>query len=309
MSLRKSIAIALSAATLFALAGCGTTDDSSDSASTKSDSKSTASTFDASTVKKDDAIAAMLPESITKDGKLSIGAELTYAPAEFVGEDGKTPQGYDIDLAKALAAVFGLDVDVVSSSFDSIIPAVGTKYDLGISGFTVDEDRLDAANWVTYGQAGMTYAVKKGNPEGIDVANLCGVKIAAQTGTVEEESAKETAEQCKKDGKEETEVQSFDQQTAAATAVVTGKADVFYADTPITGYAIQQTDGQLETLGEDSDVSPLGIAIAKDDQQTTDAVKAAVEKLIADGTYKKIFDSWGAEGVMIDAPKVNDATI
>jgi polar amino acid transport system substrate-binding protein len=56
-------------------------------------------------------------------------------------------------------------------------------------------------------------------------------------------------------------------------------------------------------------VSPLGIAISKDDQKTTAAVKAAVEKLISDGTYKKIFDGWGAEGVMIDAPKVNDATV
>lgn len=309
MSLRKSIAIALSAATLFALAGCGTTDEA-DSSSTGSTSDSSASSkFDASTVKKDDAIAAMLPDSITKDGKLTIGAELTYAPAEFVDADGKTPQGYDIDLAKALAAVFGLKVDVVSSSFDSIIPSVGTKYDLGISGFTVDEDRLDAANWVTYGKAGMTYAVKKGNPNKIDVNNLCGVKIAAQTGTVEEESAKETAAACKKAGKDEAEVQSFDQQTAAATAVVSGKADVFYADTPVTGYAIQQTDGQLETLGDDTDVSPLGIAVAKGDDKTTQAVEKAVAKLIEDGTYKKIFDGWGAEGVMIDAPKVNSAQV
>lgn len=309
MSLRKSIAIALSAATLFALAGCGTTDEA-DSSAKASDTDTTASaTFDASTVKKDDEIAAMLPESVTKDGKLSVGAELTYAPAEFVGEDGKTAQGYDVDLTKALAAVFGLEAETVSSSFDSIIPAVGSKYDLGISGFTVNEERLDAANWVTYGKAGMTYAVKKGNPEGIDANNLCGVKIAAQTGTVEEESAKETAAQCEKDGKDKVEVQSFDQQTSAATAVVTGKADVFYADTPVTGYAIKQTEGQLETLGDDADVSPLGVAVAKGDDATTKAVEAAIKKLIADGTYKKIFEAWGAEGVMIDAPKVNDATV
>jgi polar amino acid transport system substrate-binding protein len=308
MSLRKSITIALSAATLFAVAGCGTTDDSDTSSSAKSSTSSSAK-FDASTIKKDAKIAAMLPDSITKDGTLTVGAELTYAPAEFVGSDGKTPQGYDIDLTKALAAVFGLKADVVSSSFDTIIPSVGTKYDLGISGFTVNKDRLAAANWVTYGKAGMTYAVKKGNPEKINVNNLCGVKISAQTGTVEEQSAKETAAKCKKDGKAETEVQSFDEQTAAATAVTTGKADIFYADTPVTGYAVKQTDGALETLGEDAEVSPLGIAIAKGDSKTTAAVKAAVEKLISDGTYKKIFDGWGAEGVMIDTPKVNDATV
>lgn len=310
MSLRKSLAIALSAATLFALAGCGTTDESDSSASADNGTKSsTSSAYDASGIKKDEKIAAMLPDSITKDGKLTVGAELTYAPAEFVGEDGKTAQGYDVDLTKALAAVFGLEAETVSSSFDSIIPAVGTKYDLGISGFTVNDERLGAVNMVNYGKAGMTYAVQKGNPKKIDVTNLCGVKIAAQTGTVEEESAKKTAEQCEKDGKDKAEVQSFDQQTSAATAVVTGKADVFYADTPITGYAIKQTNGQLETLGEDAEVSPLGIAVSKDDEQTTKAVQAALQKLIDDGEYKKIFEGWGADGVMIDTPKINSATV
>lgn len=304
MSLRKTLAAALSAATLITLAACGTSDETDTSAATEDTS---AATFDPSTVKKDDELAAMLPESITKDGKLTVGAELTYAPAEFVGEDGKTAQGFDVDLTKALAALFGLEAETVSSSFDSIIPAVGSKYDLGISAFTINPERLDAVSMVSYGQAGMTYAVKTGNPGNFDTADLCGTKIAAQVGTVEEEAAKEAAAKCEADGKDKIEVMSFDQQTKAATAVTTGQADLFYADTPVTGYAIKQADGQLETLGENEDSAPLGIAVAKDDTQTLEAVQKAVQKLIDDGTYAKIFKAWGVEPAMIETAEINPA--
>ncbi len=55
------------------------------------------------------------------------------------------------------------------------------------------------------------------------------------------EGRNETAKQCKADGKKDITIQSSKQQTDATTAVVTGKADVFFADSPVVGYAIAQT--------------------------------------------------------------------
>ncbi len=52
-------------------------------------------------------------------------------------------------------------------------------------------------------------------------------------------------------------------QTDVTTNVVTGKADVFYADSPVAGYAIAQTDGQLEMLGKVEGIAPEGIVIKK----------------------------------------------
>ncbi len=54
-------------------------------------------------MKKDDDIAKLLPDYVTKDGKLTIGMDTSYAPAEFLAADGKTPVGFDVDIAKALA--------------------------------------------------------------------------------------------------------------------------------------------------------------------------------------------------------------
>ena len=109
MSLSKGIqsaaAAALSAAMLIAVAACGTTD-STDTASKSGDSsKDSSSTsiqgFDTSSIQKDDEIAALLPDSVAGDGTLTVGADTSYAPAEFLAEDGKTPVGFDVDLSKA----------------------------------------------------------------------------------------------------------------------------------------------------------------------------------------------------------------
>ena len=306
--LKSIMAIALSSAMLFATAACGTSDKAD--AGTDSDkggsSKSvTITSYDVSSVKKDDAIAALLPESVTKDGKLTIGTNPSYAPAEFLDADGKTQIGYDMDLARAMGNIFGLETEIVSSNFDTIIPAIGSKYDLGIAAFTITKERMQSVDFVSYFTAGMGYAVAKGNPKNVNPDDLCGLNVAVETGTVEEDAINETAKQCKADGKKDITIQSSKQQTDATTAVVTGKADVFFADSPVVGYAIAQTEGQLEQLGKDFDSVPNAIAIKKGDSQTTDAVQKAMQKLMDDGTYGKILQHWGVESGALDKAEIN----
>ena len=299
--LKTIAAAALSVAMLFSAAACGSSDKGGSSKSV------TITSYDVSSVKKDDAIAALLPESVTKDGKLTIGTNPSYAPAEFLDADGKTQIGYDMDLARAMGNIFGLDTEIVSSNFDTIIPAIGSKYDLGIAAFTITKDRMESVDFVSYFTAGMGYAVAAGNPKNVDENDLCGLNVAVETGTVEEEAINKTAKQCKADGKKDITIQSSKQQTDATTAVVTGKADVFFADSPVVGYAIAQTDGQLEQLGKDFDEVPNAIAIKKGDSQTAEAVQKAMQKLMDDGTYTKILQHWGVESGALDKAEINPA--
>jgi len=135
-------------------------------------SGSAAASFDPSTVQKDDALAAMLPEAIKAKGTLTVGSDTSYAPAEFLGTDGQTPVGYDVDIAKAIGAALGLKVQVQTAEFTGILPALGPKYDLGVSSFTINPERLAAVNMVSYYQAGTGWAVEKGNPKKISLAGL-----------------------------------------------------------------------------------------------------------------------------------------
>ncbi|KFI58485.1 ABC transporter substrate-binding protein [Bifidobacterium choerinum] len=297
--LKRFAAALAGAALLFGAAACGTSDDSGDAGAAKQGA------FDVASVKKDDAIAAMVPKSVADSGKLTVGMELSYAPAEFLADDGKTPQGYDVDLAKALGRVFGLDTEIVSSTFDSIVPSVGSKYDLGITAMTITQERMDAVDFVSYYKAGSSWAVKKGNPENVNTDDLCGMKIAVQVGTTQEEEANEIKAQCKADGKKAVEVLPSKLQTDAATAVVTGKADVFYADSPVAGYAISQTGDQLEELGSAEGVVKQGIAIKKGDTELAKAVQAGMQHLMDDGDYMKILKAWGVQNGAIDKAEID----
>ena len=304
--LKSIMAIALSSAMLFATAACGTSDKAdAGTDSAKGSDAATITSYDVSSVEKDDTIAALLPESVTKDGKLTIGMDTSYAPAEFLAADGKTPVGFDVDIAKALAGVFGLEADPETANFDSIIPAVGAKYDIGISSFTVTKERLEAVDFVSHFNAGSAWAVKKGNPNKVDTSDLCGKKVAVQTATMQETAANKMAKQCKADGKAEMDVISSKLQTDVTTNVVTGKADVFYADSPVAGYAIAQTDGELETLGKTEGIAPEGIVVKKGDQQMDEALQKALQKLIDDGTYMKILKYWGVQDGAISKPEIN----
>ncbi|PWG59940.1 ABC transporter substrate-binding protein [Bifidobacterium catulorum] len=298
-------AATLAAATLFSMAACGTSDSSDAGASDGSSKSAGTQGFDTSSIKKDDELAAMLPDSIKSDGVLKVGTDTSYAPAEFLAEDGKTPVGFDVDLTKALAAEFGLKAENVTATFDSIIPSVGSKYDVGISSFTVTKERLQAVDFVTYFKAGSTYVVKKGNPNKIDSADLCGKKVAVQTGTTQEEEVNKANDACKASGKSAIDIQSSKLQTDVTTAVASGKADIFYADTPVAGYAIKQTGDTLEALGEDVGVTPEAIAVKKGDAKTAEAMQKAVQKLMDDGTYKKILDTWGVSSGAVDKAEIN----
>ena len=103
-NLRKLAVFALSAAMIVSLGACGTSEKSDSAASSDSESSSNTTGYDVSGVTKDDDIAALLPESVTKGGKPTVGMDTSSAPAEFLAENGKTPVGFDVDIAKAVQA-------------------------------------------------------------------------------------------------------------------------------------------------------------------------------------------------------------
>ena len=109
-SLKAVAACALSVAMLFAGAACGTSDGSDDAASSDSGSKASELTgYDVSSVQKDDDIAKLLPDYVTKDASSpSAWTRRTLPPNPCGGR--QDPGRFDVDIAKALANMFGLEV-------------------------------------------------------------------------------------------------------------------------------------------------------------------------------------------------------
>ena len=249
-------------------------------------------------------IAALVPEEIRERGELINGAALNYAPGEFVGSTGEAI-GYDIDILAAIGAVLGLSTRTEAAVFAQIIPAVGSTYDVGISSFTVNEERLEAVTMVSYFQAGISYAVKAGNPYDIHPDDLCGKRVALQVGTYQEELSIERSQECRDAGEGAYDLLAYASNSDAATNVAGGKGDILMADSPVTAYAIARSRGTLEGIGEIEESALNGIVVAKDQPELAEALRAAVQHLIGSGHMERILAAWGNEAGMIPTAEVN----
>ncbi|WP_338403795.1 ABC transporter substrate-binding protein [Cellulosimicrobium arenosum] len=299
--------VVLTAASALLLTACTDasqtgTDGSSDGGS---DTESAAPNFDPSSIEVDDAAAALLPEDVASAGVLTVGSNTEYAPAEFIGDDGQTPVGFDIDTIKAVGATLGLEVEIQSADFPAIIPALGTKFDAGISSFTITEERMEQSNMISFLNAGSAYAVASGNPDDIDPESMCGVTVAVQTGTIQDEDIAVQSDECEAAGEDPVDILQYDSQADATTNLVGGKAQVMYADSPVAGYAIEQTGGQIEQLGDVFDSAPQGIVVAKEDTELADAIQAALQSMMDDGTLAEVLGGWGSADAALDTAEVN----
>lgn len=269
-----------------------------------------AESFDASSIKTDQALADRLPAKIKAAGVLTIGSDTAYAPWEFLSEkDGQTPEGIDVDIANAIGKKLGVKIDFQTSAFEAILPALGSKFDLGVSAFSVTTERMKAVNFVSYADTGSMWAVKAGNPTGFRWDEPCGRKIAIQSGSYFEKAVNEISETCKSNGKEALEILPFSKQPEALTRVAAGGADATVSGEAGIGYAVKQAKGQFETVkptsGPLSKHGPNGIAVAKSDMALTELIADTINSLIADGTYKKLLDSWGVGSVIVEKALIN----
>ncbi|MCW1249831.1 ABC transporter substrate-binding protein [Acaricomes phytoseiuli] len=264
-----------------------------------------APTFDISSVTADAALADRVPAAIKNRGRLSVGSNTEYPPAEFLDASNK-PTGYDIEMITAIAKKLGLEADIQSAEFTSILPALGTKYDAGISSFTVTPERLQNVNMVSFLNVGTSWAVQAGNPENISLDDICGLAIGVQTGTTQEDpDLKERNAACLAEGKQPIDIVTLKNQTDITTRLVNGSLDAIASDSPVIGYAITQTNGKIEKLGETYDQAPQAIAIAKVDPELAGLIKDALDTLKADGTYQSLLDSWGSADAAVDTFAVN----
>jgi polar amino acid transport system substrate-binding protein len=243
----------------------------------------------------DAALVAKLPAALKAKGTLVVGVDATYAPNEFLGPDGQTVEGMDVDLFNAVAAQLGLTVQWVPAPFDSIIDGVNSgKYDVGVSSFSLTPEREKQVDMVTYFSAGTEWAALKGNPKHVNLANACGLAIAVQDATTQADDIAARSRACTHAGRPAIRISTYSGQDQATVSVVSGKNVAMLADSPIAAYAIKSTHGKLQQIGAIYDAAPYGYVVPKKNAALSQAIAGALKKLQASGTYKRTLDKWGS---------------
>lgn len=288
MAKRFLVPLVLIAASSLVLTGCVNNEDTAGEAKPKA------------SVEADASLADLVPDKIAEAGVLTIGVDASYAPNQFEADDGSVT-GWDAELAEAVAGKLDLKVEWQKLLFDAILPKVaGGTLDLGWSSFTDNEERQAQVDFVDYYNAGLQFAKAAGAP---DLEDFCGATIAIQASTTSEQFLQAESDKCVADGKKRVNMLKSDGQDEATNNAVLGRADYMLGDSPITQYAVAQSDKALELSGDIFDAAPYGVVIQKD-SELAKAVQAAMQELMDDGTYDKILKKWGVE-----AGSVTEATI
>ena len=221
-----------------------------------------------------------------KEGKLIMATNAYFQPYEYY--EGEKIVGIDAEIAAKIAEKLGLELEIQDMAFDSIITAVNEgSADLGLAGMTVTEDRLKDIDFsISYANGVQAIVVKEGSPikTADDLyADGAAYKVGVQLGTTGDIYATEDFG--------DDLVTSYTTGNEAINALLGGDVDCVIIDNePAKAFVANNTGLKiLETSYADEDYAAC---IKKGNTQLREAVDAAIEALIEDGTIDAIVDKY-----------------
>ncbi len=217
---------------------------------------------------------------------LKVGAEATFPPFEFQDEKSKDYVGFDVDIMKAIGKQMGMEVQIVNTAFDGLIPALeGGQIDVIASGMTITDERSKKVNFSKpYYKSGLSIIVKADNTAIKSFKDLEGKRIAVQIGTTGAEQAKKI-----KDAK----VREFNSASEAFLELKAGGADAVVNDLPVNEYFLAKGGNkEAKLVGEVLNAEEYGIAVAKKNTELAGKINKALDELKQNGEYAKIYEKW-----------------
>ena len=224
-------------------------------------------------------------DAIKEAGKLVMLTNAGFAPYEFLGPDNNIV-GVDVEIAGAIAAELGVELEVVDMDFDAIIFALQSgKGDLGVAGMTNTPERAQTVDFsINYVDTNQMIIV----PEGSDITGpegLAGKTIGVQMGT--------TGDLFVTDNIEGANVQRYKTGPDAGAELAAGKLDAVVID---AGPAAQIAGANAGLMVLETPATPepeqYAIAIAKGEEDLKAVVDSVLEKLIADGQVQAWIDEY-----------------
>jgi polar amino acid transport system substrate-binding protein len=255
----------------------------------------------------DEQIRAMLPDAVRDRGSIQFATDPSYAPMESYAADGRTIIGFDADLAAALGSVTGIRVEMVAADFSSAIDeTVKGTYDGVLSSMTDTAEREKKVDFVDYFSAGTAIVVQRGNPRGIsDLKDLCGAIVAVEKSTVQADLLRRSQPSC---GANKIVIKTFKNNADALLQVRTGRAVAILNDYPPAAHLA--TDARTRSyyqLASTVQYEPglMGLAVAKDNTELRDALRAALDSLIRSGRYTELLQRWGLMNGALASSSIN----
>ncbi len=218
---------------------------------------------------------------------LVMATNATFPPYEFV-ENGDY-KGIDVEIANAIADKLGMTLEIQDVEFGSIIGGVQSgKYDMGVAGMTVTDERLESVNFSDSYATGVQVVIVKEDSDIKTIDDLTGKKIGVQQDTTGDIYASDTVEN---GGFGEENVTRYNKGADAVQALSTGKVDAVIIDNEPAKSFVAANDG-LKILETKYVEESYAICIAKENTELLEKVNNALSELKAEGKIKEIIDKY-----------------
>ena len=234
-------------------------------------------------------LAADTLAEIQKRGVLRVGMEPGYMPFELTSKKGEII-GFDVDMAKRMAKAMDVKLELVSTAWDGIIPALLTdKFDVIMSGMTLTQQRNLTVNFASpYILIGQSILIKKELADTVkSYTDLNDAKytVASKLGTTGEQATKRMIGNAK--------YISYETEQEGVMELVNGKIDAFIYDLPFNSIAVGQKGiGKIVHLDKPFTKEPLAWAIKRGDPDFLNWLDNFMAQVKYDGVYDKIYKKW-----------------
>lgn len=235
------------------------------------------------------------PAGLHEAGVLNDCVALSYEPLEYYenGTSGKVI-GWDVDAAREVGKLLGVETKVNVMDFDGLIPGLQSgKCDLVWSGAYVNEKRVQVADAVPVLRTGTEVVLRSSVAGRVkDPLDLCGLRLAAQTGTEDEAHVKEVSDKCTAAGKKAIEVTGYPGSVDAVPAIHSGKLDGL-ADTTVLAATLAKKNDDLKAVPGLFPSSYWFGAFTNKGSKLSPEVEQAIHTLIENGTLAKLAEKYG----------------
>lgn len=246
----------------------------------------------------DDAARALLSPDMREAGTVSIGLGAAFPPYSYrSADDSAEYTGYEPELMNAIMARLGLTPEYsdVASVGDAVPAIEAGRIQVAALGITDSEAREESVIFVD-NLIGRNGAIFPAAQEGAysSFADMCGLTVATVSGSVSVLIVDDQNTRCAELGKEPmTQLQLADN-ASTLLAVKSGQADAAMQTYPGASYQVAQNGDAFWAMPIDEGMNaqfPNGIAVDKNEPELAEAIQAALNGLIEDGTYAEILQA------------------
>jgi glutamate transport system substrate-binding protein len=289
MKLRKSAAVAAIAVLALTATACGGKEGSAgDKPSGTKPGSSEAPELPTYTVATGVSLDSPAFKKAKERGKLIIGAKADQPYLGFEDQSTKERSGFDIEIAKMLAADLGftekqIEWKTVDSGIRETALAKG-QVDFIVGTYTINDERKKQVSFAgPYYMAGADLLVRKDDDSITGKESVKGKKVCSIVGSTPLQEIKKPEY-----GADVVELAKY---SDCVQQVLTKQVDAVTTDDSILkGYAAANS-GKLKVVGKPFTDEPYGVGLNKDDKVLRDAINDSLDKHIKDGTYKKIYEA------------------